>query len=56
VLRIKDERARKKEVKGYIEGRRQVERPRGRWIDAADEGAKNMLKCKDWRRSAEDER
>ena len=56
MLRIKDERVRKNEVKGYIEGRRQVGRPGGRWIDAVDEGAKNMLKCKDCRRSAQDER
>jgi hypothetical protein len=27
---------------------------RGRWIDAVDNDAESMLKCKNWRRSAED--
>jgi hypothetical protein len=38
---MKDERARNKVLKGYIEGRR----PRGRWIDAVD-NAKRLMKCK----------
>ena len=49
MLRMKDERAPKKALKGYKEGRRPVGRPRGRWIDAVDKDAKNMLKCKNWR-------
>jgi hypothetical protein len=49
VLRMKDERAPKKALKGYIEGRRPVGRPRGRWIDAADKNATIMLKCKTWK-------
>ena len=53
MLRMKDERAPKKALKGYKEGRRPVGRPRGRWIDAVDKDAKNMLKCKNWRRLAE---
>ena len=36
VLKIKDERAPEKALKGYIEGRRPVGRPRGRWIDAVN--------------------
>ena len=44
VLRMKDERAPLKALKGCIEGRRPIGRPRGRWIHA-----KRMLKCKNWR-------
>jgi hypothetical protein len=51
---MKDERAPKKALEGYIEGKKPVGRPRGRWIEAVDRVAKSMLKCKDWRRSAED--
>jgi hypothetical protein len=54
VLRTKDERAPEKALKEYIEGRRQVGRPRGKWTEAVDEDAKSMLKCKNWRRSVED--
>ena len=45
MLRMKDERAPQKALKGYIEGRRPVGRPRGRWIDAVEKDAKRMLKC-----------
>ena len=54
VMRMKDERVPKKATKEYIEGRRPVGRSRGRWLDAVDRDAKRMLKCKDWRRLAED--
>jgi hypothetical protein len=53
VLRIKDEMAPKKALKGYTEETRPVGRPTGRWVDGADKDAKTMLKCKNWR-SAED--
>ena len=43
VLRMKDERAPKKALKGYTEKRRLVGRPRGRRIDAIDRAAKNTL-------------
>ena len=49
VLRMKDERVPKKALKGYVGGRRSG----GRWIDAVDKDAKSILKCKNWRRSAE---
>jgi hypothetical protein len=52
VMRIKDERVHKKAQGGYIEGRI-AGRPRRRWLDAADLDVK-MLKCRNWRRSAED--
>jgi hypothetical protein len=42
---MKDERAPKKALKGYTEGRMPVGRPRGRWIDAVDKDADSMLKC-----------
>jgi hypothetical protein len=45
MLRMKDERAPQKALKGYIEGRRTVGRPRGRWIDAVEKDAKRMFKC-----------
>jgi hypothetical protein len=54
MLRMKDERAPKKALKAYAKGRRPVGRPRGRWIDAVDMDCKSILKCKNWRRSAED--
>ena len=50
---MKDERAPKEALEGYIEGKRPVGRPRGRWIEAVNRVAKSVLKCKDWRRSAE---
>ena len=53
-MRMKYERVSKKALKGYTEGRRPVGRSRGRWLDAVDRDAKRMLKCKDWRRLAED--
>ena len=49
MLRMRDEKAPKKALKGYMEGRRYVGRPRDRWIDAVDRETKNMLKCKNWR-------
>jgi hypothetical protein len=54
MLRVKDERAPTKALKGYISGRRPVWKPRGRWIDAVDRDAKRKLKCKNWSRTAED--
>ena len=54
MLRMKDERALEKALEGYVEGRRPVGSPRGRWIDAVDKDAKSMLKCKNLRGSAED--
>jgi len=47
VMRMNDERAAMKALKGYIEGRRPVGRSRGRWLDVVDRDAKRMLKCKD---------
>jgi hypothetical protein len=46
---MKDERASEKAMKGFIEKRRLVGRPRRRWIDADDNEAKS-----NWRMSAED--
>jgi hypothetical protein len=44
----------KKVLKGQIEGRRPVERPKGRWLDAMGRDAKRILKCRNCRRSAKD--
>ena len=52
--RMKDESVPKKGLKGYIERRRPVGRPRGRWLDAMDRDTKRMLKCRNWSKSAED--
>ena len=49
----KDEQVPKKAVKGYTEGRRPVERYRGRWLDAVSRDAKQMFKCRNLRGSAE---
>ena len=46
VLRMKGERASKKALKGYTEGRRLVGRLRRRWIDAVHRDAKSTLKYK----------
>jgi hypothetical protein len=54
VLSMKDERAPKKALKGYREGRRPVGRPRGRWTEAVDKDVESFLKCKNWRWSAQD--
>jgi hypothetical protein len=43
----------KKVLKGEIEGRRAVGRPRGRLLDAMGRDAKRILKCRKCRRSAE---
>ena len=53
VMRMEDERVPKKVLKGYTETRRPVG-PRGRWLDAVDRDGERMLKCRKWRRSAED--
>jgi hypothetical protein len=53
-MSMKGERVPKKVLEGYVEGRRPCRRPRRRWIDAVDMDAKRMLKCKNWRRLAED--
>jgi hypothetical protein len=42
-----------KALEGYTEGRRPVGRPRGRRIDAVEKDTKNVLKCKNWRTSAD---
>jgi len=52
-MRIKDERLPKKALKGYIERRRPVGRPRGRWLDKVDREAEGMLKCRTRRKSAD---
>jgi len=44
----------KKALKGYIEERRPVGKPRGRWLGAADWDGKGVLKCRNGRQSAED--
>jgi hypothetical protein len=54
VMRMKDERVPTKAVKGNIEGRSPVVRPGGRLIDTVDRDTKRMLKCKNWRMSAEE--
>ena len=54
VLSMKDERAPKKALKGDIEGRRAVGRPKGRWIDAVMKNVESLLKCKNWRWLEED--
>jgi len=41
-------------LKGYIESRRPVGRPKGWWLYAVDRDAKRMLKCRIWRRLAEE--
>jgi len=46
---MKDERVPKKAVKGYTEGRRPVEKHRGKWLDAVSRDAKRMLKCRNWK-------
>jgi hypothetical protein len=51
---MKDERAHQKALKGYIEVRRPVGGPRGRWTDVDDKDVESLLKCKNWRRSEED--
>ena len=45
-----DERVPEKSLNGYIEGRR----PGGRCLDAVGRDVKGMLKCRKWRRPAED--
>ena len=37
-----------------IDVRRPVGRSKGRCLDAVDRGVKRMLRCRNWRRSAED--
>jgi len=54
MTRMKNETVSQKALKGYLEGRRPVGKPRGRWWDAVDRDAKRMLKCRNWRRSARD--
>jgi hypothetical protein len=39
-------------LKGFVEGKRPIGRPRGRWIAAVEKDAENLLKCKNWRKSA----
>ena len=54
VVRMKEERVPENAVIGQTEGRSPVGRPRGRWLVAVDRDSKRMLKCRNWRRSAED--
>ena len=42
MLRMKDERAPKKSLKVYTEGRRSLGRPRRRWMDAVDRDAQML--------------
>ena len=51
---MKNERVLKRALKGNTEGRRPVGRSRGRWLDSGDRDKKRLLKCRNWRRSAED--
>jgi hypothetical protein len=52
-MRMKDERVTKKALKGYVEGRRPVVRPKGRGIDKVARETEGMLKCRTRRKSAE---
>ena len=52
-MKMKDERIPKKALKAYVEGRRPVGRPRGRWLDKVDREAEGVLKCRTRRKSAE---
>jgi hypothetical protein len=54
VMRMVDERVPEKSLNGYIEGRRPVGGSGGRCLDAVDRNVKRVLKCRNWRRSAED--
>ena len=51
--RMVDESVPEKSLNGYTEGRRPVGRPGGRYLDAVDRDGQGMLKCRNWRRSAE---
>ena len=53
VLMMKDIMVPKKVLKGSIEGRRPVGRPRGIWIGAVDKDSTSMLECKHCTRSVE---
>lgn len=53
MMRIQDEKVPREAMKGYIEGRKSVGRPRRRWLDEVDRDAKKTLKCRNWRSSAE---
>jgi hypothetical protein len=53
-MRMKDETVRKKAMKGYTKGGKPAGRPRGGWLNAVDRDARRMLKCRNWRWSAED--
>jgi len=52
--RMQDEKVPREALKGCIEGRKSVGRPRGRWLDEVDRDAKMTLKCRNWRSSKED--
>ena len=54
MIRMMDEWVPEKSLNGCIEGRRPVGRPGGRYLDAVDRDVRRMLKCRKWRRSAED--
>jgi hypothetical protein len=44
----------RKPLKGYLEGRRPVGKPRGKWLDAVGREVNMMFKYRDWKRLAED--
>ena len=54
LLRKMDEKGPKKSLKEYTERGRPVGSPRERWTDTVNKDAKNMLKCKNRRRLAEE--
>jgi hypothetical protein len=51
-----DETVYKKALKGYVECRRPVGRPRRRWLDAVGRDAERIVKCRNWKRLAADGR
>ena len=53
-MRMKEERMPKRALKGYIEARRLVGKPREIWLNAVGRDAKRMLQYRTWRRSAEE--
>jgi hypothetical protein len=54
VMSFKEKGCQRKPLKGYMEGRRPVGRPRGKLLVAVEREAKRMFKCRNWKRLAED--
>jgi hypothetical protein len=52
--KMHEEKVPREALKGYVEGRKSVGRPRGRWLDEVERNAKRTLKCRKWRSSPED--